>query len=124
MIQRPEVQPCLPLVAPFLPRAVRAELTAQIAARWAAKAACAASTVDPDSWFTDPSKPNHVAARAVCAGCPVRRSCLAYALAHDLQDGIWGGTDEAERDWLRLALVDGTPVAAVLGISTARVEVA
>ena len=29
-------------------------------------------------------------------------------------DGIWGGFDESERAWLRLALAEGTPVPAIL----------
>jgi WhiB family redox-sensing transcriptional regulator len=40
------------------------------------------------------------AAKAVCARCPVRRSCLSYALK-TAQDGIWGGTTEAERYAMR-----------------------
>lgn len=53
-------------------------------------------------------------ARGVCEGCPVRRSCLAHALATGEPDGLWGGLDESERVWLRLALAEGTRVAAVL----------
>jgi len=36
-------------------------------------------------------------AKAVCARCPVRRPCLAYALATGQEFGIWGGRDENER---------------------------
>ena len=37
-------------------------------------------------------------AKAVCAGCPARRSCLATALANGERYGVWGGVDlEAER---------------------------
>ena len=36
-------------------------------------------------------------AKAVCARCPVRRPCLAYALATRQEFGIWGGRDENER---------------------------
>ncbi|MGH8867099.1 MAG: WhiB family transcriptional regulator [Actinomycetes bacterium] len=39
-------------------------------------------------------------AKRVCAGCPFRRPCLAYALTHS-EAGIWGGTTEKERDELR-----------------------
>ncbi|RJQ77830.1 WhiB family transcriptional regulator [Pseudonocardiaceae bacterium YIM PH 21723] len=39
-------------------------------------------------------------AKRVCAGCPVRRSCLQYALHHDVQ-GVWGGTTEDERRQMR-----------------------
>ena len=39
------------------------------------------------------------AARAVsmCAGCPVRQSCLEFALESRQGDGIWGGLTELER---------------------------
>ena len=36
-------------------------------------------------------------AKAICAGCPVRRPCLAYALDSGQAFGIWGGADEDER---------------------------
>lgn len=39
-------------------------------------------------------------ARDLCSGCPFRRSCLAYALTHDVE-GIWGGTTHLERRRLR-----------------------
>ena len=42
-------------------------------------------------------------ARAICAACVVRSHCLDYAMAdHDLM-GIWGGTNERERDRMRRA---------------------
>lgn len=40
------------------------------------------------------------AAKAVCAGCPVKAECLAYCLAmpgYDGRFGIWGGTGEKQR---------------------------
>ena len=36
-------------------------------------------------------------AKAVCAGCPVRPPCLAFALDTHQGYGIWGGYDEDER---------------------------
>jgi WhiB family redox-sensing transcriptional regulator len=36
-------------------------------------------------------------ARAICAGCPVRRQCYQAADARDEPWGIWGGVDFAER---------------------------
>lgn len=36
-------------------------------------------------------------AKAICADCPVRASCLAFALEHDLQENIWGGLLPDER---------------------------
>ena len=37
------------------------------------------------------------AARRLCEGCRVRAECLAYALDHHPQAGMWGGTDIRER---------------------------
>ncbi len=28
----------------------------------------------------------------ICAECPVRQSCLEYALANRIDHGVWGGT--------------------------------
>lgn len=36
-------------------------------------------------------------AKEVCASCPVRPACLAYALTTGQQHGIWGGATEKER---------------------------
>ncbi|MGH9060608.1 MAG: WhiB family transcriptional regulator, partial [Acidimicrobiales bacterium] len=36
-------------------------------------------------------------AKAICARCPVRAECLAFALATDQRYGIWGGTSETDR---------------------------
>ena len=40
-------------------------------------------------------------AKAVCASCPVRKDCLAFALDTNQEYGIWGGYDEDERRPLR-----------------------
>jgi WhiB family redox-sensing transcriptional regulator len=101
---------------PALPAAVRAELRAHITPGWADDAACAFEWADPDWWFTPADDPFQTAARTICHSCPVRRSCLAHALATGEPDGIWGGFDETERALLRLALAEGTRVAAVLDL--------
>jgi WhiB family transcriptional regulator, redox-sensing transcriptional regulator len=36
-------------------------------------------------------------ARVICARCPVKAECLAYALEKGEAFGIWGGTSEKER---------------------------
>jgi len=36
-------------------------------------------------------------AKAVCADCAVRATCLDWALANHEAFGIWGGLNEAER---------------------------
>lgn len=42
-----------------------------------------------------------MAAKEVCAGCPVRNLCLDYALDHDEDYGIWGGLTPRERRMVR-----------------------
>lgn len=43
-------------------------------------------------------------AKKVCAGCPVRETCLDWALASGLNEpGVWGGLTEHERRPLRRA---------------------
>jgi len=37
------------------------------------------------------------AAQEICEGCPVKATCLEYALANRIEHGVWGGTSERER---------------------------
>ncbi len=69
---------------------------------WMADAACidepserffAVSTSEPAAW-----------ALAACGRCPVRSTCLEFALEHE-EAGIWGGT--TERDRMRLLRQEG-----------------
>lgn len=61
---------------------------------------------DPELFFpvseVGPGMRQVIEAKAVCAGCPVRSACLAFALERDLE-GVWGGTTEDERRALRAA---------------------
>ena len=43
------------------------------------------------------------AARGFCDSCPVRRECLAYALAAEDLHGVWAGTSSRQRKRLRRA---------------------
>lgn len=61
---------------------------------WRQKAACRG--VDPDIFYPV-SDDDAGAAKAICAGCPVREACLEYALANRERDGVWGGATERER---------------------------
>jgi len=36
-------------------------------------------------------------AKAICRVCPVQQTCLQFAYANDIRDGIWGGTTASER---------------------------
>lgn len=80
--------------------------------RWRARAAC--SGTDPDQWVDLPAafrngRPNPAYAAAAhrlkmsCTGCPVRAHCLWTALDNDAE-GVFGGTDDFDRDEIRAAL--------------------
>ena len=66
---------------------------------WRSAAAC--RSADPDLFFpvSDPgaSLAQAAEAKAICAGCPVHRQCLAFALRTGQIHGIWGGLTERER---------------------------
>jgi WhiB family redox-sensing transcriptional regulator len=70
--------------------------------QWEPSAAC--RTADPQLFF--PSTDGHgaqqpaAAAKEICRGCPVRVSCLAYAIENDEPVGIWGGLTAGERSRL------------------------
>lgn len=70
----------------------------------AALAACRG--FDRDLWFPPsdgPSRPlgdDAGFALALCADCPVRDACLAYAL-DNCEQGIWGGTGTEDRRLMR-----------------------
>ena len=65
---------------------------------WQFRALCAQT--DPDLFF--PDKGGSVRTpKTVCARCPVRAECLAFALKNDLRFGVWGGLSEGERRLLR-----------------------
>jgi WhiB family transcriptional regulator, redox-sensing transcriptional regulator len=44
-------------------------------------------------------------AKAVCDMCPAKEPCLQYAIEHNQDSGVWGGTSEEERRVLRRAWV-------------------
>jgi WhiB family transcriptional regulator, redox-sensing transcriptional regulator len=45
---------------------------------------------DPDLWFAE-SPVELEQAKALCAGCPIRRNCLSAALDRREPWGVWGG---------------------------------
>lgn len=61
---------------------------------------------DPEVFFpvgsSGPALMQAERAKAICRRCPVADICLAWALSADQAGfGVWGGTDEAERERLR-----------------------
>jgi WhiB family redox-sensing transcriptional regulator len=64
---------------------------------WMADAACRG--MPAEIFFIEPGG-NAEPARAVCASCPTRQPCLAYALSENMP-GIWAGTTPRQRAALR-----------------------
>jgi WhiB family transcriptional regulator, redox-sensing transcriptional regulator len=66
---------------------------------WRSAAAC--QDTDPDLFFpvsgSGKSLEQAERAKGICAGCPARRSCLAFAQRTGQAHGIWGGLTEEER---------------------------
>lgn len=111
--------PRFELNAPAVTANVSRELVAHVENGWVVRAACQ-GTVD-DTWFPEAAEPvRRAAAVGRCVPCPVRRSCLAFALATDQRYGVWGGTTDRQRDALRLDLAAGVPVVRVLDSATVR----
>lgn len=66
-------------------------MTAYDDAAWQDHAVCAGHP-DPDLWFPrNEQTERRRQAVAICRTCPVTRQCLAYALANNFEEGIWGG---------------------------------
>ena len=60
---------------------------------WSDRGLC--RTADPDDLFVEGAAQNR--AKILCSGCPVLTECLAYALDHRIEHGVWGGMTERER---------------------------
>jgi hypothetical protein len=107
----------LVFAVPALSDELRAELAAHVLPGWQGMGAC--RSVADDTWFPEPADTaTKAAAVDRCGFCPVRRSCLAFALAGGEDFGVWGGTTELQRDVLVRDLVDGAPVVDALDGAT------
>jgi WhiB family redox-sensing transcriptional regulator len=62
--------------------------------QWRSKAAC--QGLDPEIFYPLDDE-DAGEAKAVCATCTVRESCLEHALGYREKEGIWGGASERER---------------------------
>ncbi|WP_236241522.1 WhiB family transcriptional regulator [Streptomyces sp. CC228A] len=75
---------------------------------WRDRAACRSTPhhqVDPELFFPEPDEVDRIAAaKALCAQCPVRSTCLDAALENGDRDGIRGGMTEEEREALHSKL--------------------
>jgi WhiB family transcriptional regulator, redox-sensing transcriptional regulator len=75
---------------------------AVVVTSWESRAVCreadARCFVPPmSSESADERRVRESAAKRICAGCPVQRECLEYALRVREPFGIWGGLNETER---------------------------
>jgi WhiB family transcriptional regulator, redox-sensing transcriptional regulator len=61
---------------------------------WMAEGNCASR---PPSVFFPSDGVGVDTARRICADCPVKDTCLEYALENRIDHGVWGGTSERER---------------------------
>lgn len=62
---------------------------------WRQQASCRG--VDPEIFYPVSEDDEATDAKAVCALCPVRESCLEHALTMREKHGVWGGLTERER---------------------------
>jgi WhiB family redox-sensing transcriptional regulator len=73
---------------------------------WRDHAAC--RDADPELFFPDgdptSARAQVKAAKQICRGCPVRTTCLNWALTGGQQHGIWGGLTEDQRRSLHRGL--------------------
>ncbi len=62
--------------------------------KWMADGNCAAK---PPSVFFPSDGVGVEVAKRVCEGCPVKSTCLEYAIENRIDHGVWGGTSERQR---------------------------
>ena len=61
---------------------------------WMSQGKC--REVDPEL-FVPSDGVGVIRARKICAKCTVSGQCLEYALANQIEHGVWGGCSERER---------------------------
>ena len=71
---------------------------------WRDRAECLDSG-DPELFFpvgnTGPALEQIEQAKLICSACSVRDVCLAWAMEHNQDAGVWGGLSEDERRSLK-----------------------
>jgi len=66
-----------------------------MAGKWDWRGAARCRTDDAEELFVTGAAQREV--RRLCVTCPVRTECLAHALDHRIEFGVWGGMTERER---------------------------
>ena len=74
--------------------------------RWNWRRASQCREADAEGLFVTGAAQREV--RGFCRTCPVRTECLAHALDHRVEFGVWGGMTERERRALLRARPDVT----------------
>jgi WhiB family redox-sensing transcriptional regulator len=68
--------------------------------KWQDQAGCVG--MDTNIFFYDRNaKAQITKARKICGNCPVANDCLEFALANNIEDGMWGGKSGRERRNIR-----------------------
>jgi WhiB family redox-sensing transcriptional regulator len=62
--------------------------------KWMARGLCADQ---PPSLFFPSDGVGVEVAKRICEECPVRATCLEYAIENRIDHGVWGGTSERQR---------------------------
>jgi Transcription factor WhiB len=89
-------KPRHPLMASHAPAEALAAIRQGMRAGWEKEAACRGTPTEV--FYPQPMSASSAApAKRICRGCPVRESCLRFALACVDRQGIFGGTTPAER---------------------------
>ena len=68
---------------------------------WMNEAACLGA--DPELFYPDTKRGDDTEPKNICFNCPVREQCLQVALDR-WETGIWGGTNDEQRMYLRRKL--------------------
>jgi WhiB family transcriptional regulator, redox-sensing transcriptional regulator len=84
-----------------------ARAAGRVFSNWRDNAAC--REIDPDLFFPIEAEGHDLLrideAKRICRACPVRAQCLAWALDHWVDHGVWGGATADElraiRKWSR-----------------------
>ncbi|HZD68070.1 MAG TPA: WhiB family transcriptional regulator [Actinomycetes bacterium] len=89
-------EPRHPLVASGAPAEALAAIRRGMRPGWEKDAACRGTPTEV--FYPQPRTARSASpAKRICRGCPVRESCLRFALACGDRQGIFGGTTPAER---------------------------